>query len=90
MAWTIKEKLLRSGGEMKKVAGACKPPVVIPFIVVLVDIHVPLIIPAIERSYFVQDTFCSTIYRRLVSISRLNFIRHLNAVISHTKYLHFL
>ncbi len=38
-----------SQGEMKRVAKAGEPPVVIPVIVVAVDVHVPLVIPPVER-----------------------------------------
>lgn len=40
----------KSRGEMKIVAKPRKPPVVIPVVVVAVDVHVPLVVPAIERS----------------------------------------
>ena len=36
-------------GEKKRVAETGKPPVVIPVIVVAVDIHVPLVVPPVER-----------------------------------------
>jgi hypothetical protein len=38
-----------SQGEMKKVATTRKPPVVIPVVVVAVDVHVPVIVPPVER-----------------------------------------
>ena len=37
----------KSSGEMKKVADASKPPVVVPVIVVAVHVHVTLVVPAI-------------------------------------------
>ncbi len=36
-------------GEMKRVAQASEPPVVIPVVVVAVDIHVTLVVPPVER-----------------------------------------
>ena len=33
---------------MKRVAEASKPPVVIPVVVVAIDVHVALVIPAVE------------------------------------------
>ena len=36
-------------GEMKRIAHASEPPVVIPVIVVTIDIHVTLVIVAVER-----------------------------------------
>jgi hypothetical protein len=38
---------------MKKIAETREPPVVIPLIVVAVDIHVALVIPAVESSLIV-------------------------------------
>lgn len=38
--------------EMKRVAHAGKPPVVIPVVVVAVDVDVPLIVPAVEGNGF--------------------------------------
>ncbi len=35
-------------GEMKRVAQAGEPPVVIPVVVVLIDVHVALVVPPIE------------------------------------------
>ena len=36
-------------GEMKRIAHASEPPVVIPVIVVAVDIHIALAVPPVER-----------------------------------------
>jgi hypothetical protein len=35
--------------EMKRVSDAGKPPVVVPVVVVAVDVHVALVVPAVER-----------------------------------------
>jgi len=36
-------------GEIKRVADAGEPPVVIPVVVVAVDVHVALVVPPVER-----------------------------------------
>ena len=38
---------------MKKFAKASEPPVIVPIVVVLVDVHVALVIPAVERGNIV-------------------------------------
>ena len=39
--------------EMKRVAKTSEPPVVIPVVVVAVDVHVPLVVPPVERGNIV-------------------------------------
>jgi hypothetical protein len=45
---------------MKRVAGASKPPVVIPVVVVAVDVQVALVVPTVERGNIVWETSCTT------------------------------
>ncbi len=40
-------------GEMKRVANTGKPPVVIPLVVVVVDVHIPVIVPTVESRVIV-------------------------------------
>ena len=61
---------------------ASEPPVVIPTIVVAIDVHVPLIVPTIERGHYVQNVIHATTLRIL---SGLNLIRHHNALTFCTK-----
>ena len=45
-----KTKLPRqSGGEIKRVANAREPPVVVPVVVVAVDVELALVVPPVER-----------------------------------------
>jgi hypothetical protein len=39
---------------MKRIAHATEPPIVVPVIVVAVDVHVPLVVPPVER----DEHFC--------------------------------
>jgi hypothetical protein len=47
-ATSLKKLSARKQREMKRVAQASKPPVVVPVIVVAVDVHVAIVIPPIE------------------------------------------
>jgi hypothetical protein len=73
---------------MKRVAETSEPPVVVPVVVVAVHVHVALVVvPAIEGRPLMRDIFYTTAPRILSELYR---IRHHNAVISRTKYFHFL
>jgi hypothetical protein len=37
---------------MKRMAEASKPPVIVPFVVVAVDVHVTLVVPAVEGNLY--------------------------------------
>ena len=82
------EKLPRpkGEGEMKRVARPRKPPVVVPLVVVTVDVHIALVIPAIEGG------LCSAPpVPPLLECSRGWILFDiLNVLVHHTKYLHFL
>jgi len=49
-SWQENQKLPRpkAEGEIKRVATAREPPAIIPVVVVVVDVHVTLVVPAIE------------------------------------------
>ena len=53
------------GGEMKRVAQASKPPVVIPVIVVPVDVYVALVVETVEGGRYVCDATNATVPRVL-------------------------
>ena len=46
---------------MKRVATTSKPPAVIPVVVVAVDVHIPLVVPAIEGRAYVRYISCATV-----------------------------
>jgi hypothetical protein len=50
---------------MKRVATPGKPPVVIPVVVVAVDVHVTLIVPAVERDELYRMPSISPLLRIL-------------------------
>ena len=89
----LKAKLSRQevGREMKRVADASEPPVVIPVVVVAVDVHVALVIPAVERGIVCIEyhLFHCQLEHKLISKVVLYFISHNNALIFYTKYIHF-
>ena len=76
---------------MKRVADASEPPVVIPVVVVAVDVHVALVIPAVERGIVCIEyhLFHCRLEHKLISKVVLYFISHNNALIFYTKYIHF-
>ena len=41
--------------EMKRVANARKPPVVVPVVVVAVDVHLALVVPTVERGVILYE-----------------------------------
>ncbi len=45
---------------MKKVAHARKPPAVVPVVVVAVDVHLALVVPAIKRGKIVRNIIWTT------------------------------
>src|SRR3989344_2897284 len=93
MEWSVDETkpnpARRRGREMKRVSATSERPVVIPPIVVAVDVHVALVVPAVEGRD-VWDAIRTTARRNLSLIFGLYLIRHRNARAPHTKYLHFL
>ena len=73
----------------ERVAKASEPPVVIPVVVVTVDVHVTLLVPAVERGELYRVPPMPPPLENLVIILKLNRIRHRNALALCTKYLHF-
>ena len=76
---------------MKRVAEASDPPVVIPVIVVAVDVHVALVVPAVKRGHSVWDAFITTIPRILLGLYRIRELYSPNIpyqVASFLKFLH--
>ena len=73
MGWTTRQtKLLRAGGgEIKRVANAREPPVVIPVFVVAVDVELALVVPPVERGEFVRSAACTTAHRVLSGLYRI-------------------
>ena len=59
------------GGEIKRVANAREPPVVIPVVVVAVDVELALVVPPVERGEFVRSAFCATAHRVLSGLYRV-------------------
>lgn len=59
---------------MKRVAEAGKPPVVIPVVFVAIDVHVALVIPAVEGGNCVM---CHPYHRSLVKYFHLQTVSHL-------------
>lgn len=74
---------------MKRVAQTGEPPVVVPVVVVTVDVHVALVVPAVEGREMYGVPSMPPSVESIVAISELNRIRHRNALAPHTKYLHF-
>lgn len=58
---------------MKRVATARKPPMVVPLVVVAVDVHVTLIVPAIEGELYGAPS-CITILRLLSGLNRVQYL----------------
>jgi hypothetical protein len=92
LARATHKKLTRSigsGEKTERVADASEPVVAIPPVVVAVNIHVPLVVPAVE-----DDQYCTKHHPyhhplKAKPISRLYFIRYRNTPMLRTKYLYF-
>nr|QBM02523.1 hypothetical protein [uncultured archaeon] len=74
---------------MKRLADASEPPVVVPVVVALVDVHVALVVPTVERGEVCKIPSMTPPLEILSKISGLNIISHHNAPVFCTKYLHF-
>jgi hypothetical protein len=61
---------------MKRVAQTSEPPVVVPVVVVTVDVHIALIVPAVEGLELYEVPSVPPSIESLAAISRLNRIRH--------------
>lgn len=82
MEWSAhKTKLPQQivGGEIKKVARAGKPPVVVPVIVILIHVEVPLIVVPVEDRVCAKQHLCH---------HPLNTLRIESDSISYISYYH--
>jgi hypothetical protein len=93
MARATHEKLTRSvgsGEKTERVANASEPIVAIPGVVVAVDEHEPLVVPAVEDSQYCTKYHPCHHPLKAEPISRLYFIRYRNTPMLRTKYFYFL
>lgn len=98
MEWTTYKTKLSSESrrEMKRVANAREPPVVVPVVVVAVDVHLALVVPTVERGVALYGVSSASLLleygrghfqflKKFRSLSELYRIRHRNALKLHTK-----